>query len=1000
MSISKAASLLAFSLIVLGTRTLPAQSVTVGGLVVSVIDERGNPVQEATVTLERGGVAVRTLTAGRNGIVTVAVLAPGRYTVLAEQFGYQPVRMRDVDVVGGGVTSVSIRVARRPPPITTVEEQASNATISGAGTGRNVLGRDITAFDLRHDISGVPAAFSDADLPRDGRHGVVASGNGLRPLFSSLFVDGVHETLLRHPGLPSEPASAYLFGRDGVNQVTFTGFGSTGTGPGTLGSILGAETARGGERFSVRPWATFSSAKLGGNRLDNPGDSAASSVQGGVAMGGSLKGDTAAWFLRADYQQLQQPTAAPFDIGRATYDTATDLNATIRSAAQALGTKDVTSWLIPTVRTWKGGSASGRLDWRFGSSTLFAVRAGGASWTETNPLAGVELINGAGAQLTATDISSAAELTTGANEWTSETRLGFHSTTRDWTGAAVPYTGLVGDALALGGAATLRGHFKESGVFLSESVTYRSGDHQLQAGALFENRAVTYDWLPGGDGVFEFGDVTQFAAGRGSFYQAIRSNVAPNLTSGEIGIFAHDEWAVTPQMHIQLGLRVDRESLPTGVIAENLGWERVSGFRNNLVPMDATKYGLAPRAGFSWDASGTGQTVVHGSAGFVTGQFDIARLVEAAQYDGDVTIRRATGTLTWPQVGASAGIAAGQALTLFADSVRKPRSFKAELSLAQRVADGTTLTVSGAYRHADFLLQRQDLNLVGGAIATASDGRPIFGVLEQYGALLTPKVGSNRRFTEFDMVYALTATGFADYYEASVTLDHRVSRGLDVQFGYTYSKTTDNLPGSLSANPADQLTPFPTGLNGARWEEGRGDLDIPNRVSATLTYSSNAKSPLTVAARFRYRSGLPFTPGFRQGVDANGDGSGANDPAYIGSTTDGMAALTSANSCLASQVGQFAARNSCREPGVSGLDLRASLPISRGWALTVDGFNVVGTETGMFDHAALLVGKTGSITTDATGHTVLPLVANPGFGHLLSRRGDPRTIRIGFRVEN
>jgi hypothetical protein len=145
---------------------------------------------------------------------------------------------------------------------------------------------------------------------------------------------------------------------------------------------------------------------------------------------------------------------------------------------------------------------------------------------------------------------------------------------------------------------------------------------------------------------------------------------------------------------------------------------------------------------------------------------------------------------------------------------------------------------------------------------------------------------------------------------------------------------------------------------------------------------------------------LPFTPGFRTGVDANGDGSGGNDPAFIAASTSGMATLTSANSCLASQAGVFAARNSCRDPGVGSLDLRASLPISHGWAITLDGFNLAGTTTGRFDHAAVLVDPKGTITTDATGHTVLPLVANPGFGQLLSRRGDPRTIRIGFRVEN
>ncbi len=989
---ARIACLLGLSLIPFSTRSLAAQGQTVGGLTVQVVDGRGAAVQEATVTLERGGAVVRSLTASRAGSVAIPLLSPGRYTILAEQFGYQPVRMRDVDVVGGAMTRITITVIRRPPPITTVAEQASNATISGASRGRAITGRDLTAFAQRNDIGGAAAVLSEADLPRDGRNGAFASGNGLRPGFSSLFVDGLHETLLRHPGIPDEPATPYLFARDGVNQVTVSGFGGNGAGPGTLGSVLSAETAQGAGAFTFRPWATFSGAKLGGSKLDNAGDSAATSIRAGVAMGGSIKGDTASWFLRGDYQQLQQPTASPFDAARATSDTSSDLFAAVRAAAQTLGSKDVSSWLAPTVRTWRGGSGAGRLDWRFGPATLFALRANAASWTETNPLVGTELANGAGSSLKASDFSAAAELTTGADAWTSETRLGVRSATRDWTGAALPYTGIVGDALAFGGAVTLPGHFKESGFGGSESVSYRTGDHTVQAGLSYDHRAVTYDFLPGSAGVYQFGNLAGFSAGRGSFYQAIRTAAAPNLSAADIGLFVQDEWRVTSQIQLLFGLRVDYEALPAGVVSPNVGWARVSGFRNDLQPLDIKKQDIGPRVGFTWDVSGNGQTTLRGSAGIVPAQFDLAALAEAAQYDGDVTVRRATGTLSWPQVGAGAGTAAGQALTFFADSVRKPKAFKSEASLTQRLGGGTTLTVGGAYRHADYLLQRQDLNRIGAPAATASDGRPIYGTLQQYGALLTPGVGSNRRFAEFDMVYGLTATGYTDNYEASVSLEHRMSRGLDLTIGYTYSKTTDNLPGSLSANPADQLSPFPAGLNGARWEDGRGDLDIPNRVSATLTYSTSAKYPATFAARYRDRSGLPFTPGFRNGVDANGDGSGANDPAYIGAT--------SSNSCLASQAGAFAARNSCRDPDVGALDLRVSLPISHGWMLTIDGFNVVGTTTGLFDHAAMLVNPNGTITTDASGHTVLPLIANPGFGTLLSRRGDPRTIRIGFRVEN
>ena len=68
--------------------------------------------------------------------------------------------------------------------------------------------------------------------------------------------------------------------------------------------------------------------------------------------------------------------------------------------------------------------------------------------------------------------------------------------------------------------------------------------------------------------------------------------------------------------------------------------------------------------------------------------------------------------------------------------------------------------------------------------------------------------------------------------------------------------------------------------------------------------------------------------------------------------------------------------------------------------MTLDLFNLVGTETGLYDHAAVLVDPAGSISVDAAGHTVLPLLANQNFGQLLVRRGEGRMLRVGIRVEN
>jgi hypothetical protein len=103
-------------------------------------------------------------------------------------------------------------------------------------------------------------------------------------------------------------------------------------------------------------------------------------------------------------------------------------------------------------------------------------------------------------------------------------------------------------------------------------------------------------------------------------------------------------------------------------------------------------------------------------------------------------------------------------------------------------------------------------------------------------------------------------------------------------------------------------------------------------------------------------------------------------------------------------VGGFAARNSCRDKSVGAVDARLALRLpvragGAGFSLTVDAFNIVASSTGLVDHAAMLVDPTKTLTTDLNGAVTLPLIANPHFGSLLSRRGEPRLVRFGLRVE-
>jgi len=310
----------------------------------------------------------------------------------------------------------------------------------------------------------------------------------------------------------------------------------------------------------------------------------------------------------------------------------------------------------------------------------------------------------------------------------------------------------------------------------------------------------------------------------------------------------------------------------------------------------------------------------------------------------------------------------------------------------------------GSYHHTDYILRRTDANRVPIQFGETQEGRPVYGDLVQQGGLLSPVPGSNRRFDGFDQVHVLSPTGYADYAEFTALLERQVPKGLSYSLSYTFSRTEDNQLGLRSLDPADQLNPFPDGLDGADWADGRSDLDVPHRAAIGADYRLGDKTPVSFGARLRYRSGLPFTPGFQPGVDINGDGAGNNDPAYLDAGLNGLSAALTNGGCT-SLTNVFAERNSCREDAAYGLDLRFSigLPIRAAdgshLALTLDAFNVVSSAIGIVDRALVLVDPNGQLHKDGSGNVTVPLTVNPNFGNLLSRRNDPRMIRVGVRME-
>ncbi len=989
-----------------GIGSAAAQSIVSGSLRGQIVSTDSSPVISALVTMtdQSAGTGYSFL-ADRRGRFSLALVVPGTYDILAEQAGYQPVRQHGIVVSPGEETLVSFVLARRPPPITQVEEVAEppRANLSnGRWIGEELSGRRLQQLDFRQDVTDVSRDLSRDIDPLDGRPGFALAAGGLPQSYSRLFVDGIEQSFLRHPGSVAEPASTPVFPRNSIMGVMALddAFDTEWNGP--SGTLLSATGRSGSRRTMLLPYLTFSGAKLGGKSLDNPGDSSATSIQGGLILTGSLVKDTAQYALGFNYETLETPSANPWERDSTSFGgIPTSLRDTISIiAADSFGTS-VDQFTHPVVRTFKGGNGFGRVDWHVSGSLGVFARVNFAQWKEQSPQLGVDLLSGAGSTLDARDLSGAVGLTYAGSRTADEFRLGVRLSKRDWTSGSAPATYLVGEGAAIGFAPLLPALFDQHGVDVSNAFQYVLGRHRIKAGIGLSFGKWKENYTFARNGRFRFGDVDQFGNAQGDFLQMVGPGTTEFSTT-DLGLFLQDVWTVSNSFRFEGGIRGDRQQLPKGEISLNQSWVSTSG-----IPYDVTPDGdwlLSPRVGFTWD--NREGWVVKGGGGLFAGRTDLALFSEAALYDGPVVARLGQGTFSgWPAVPDSvAAPVVGPRLTLFDDEYRPPRTAKWDLSISHAFPGRIVVEIAGGYHHTDFIPRRQDLNLIASATGQTQEGRPIYGTLVKQGGMVSALPGSNRRFSGFDMVSGILSNGFSDYYAVTATVERRSANGLGLRASYTYSRTDDNWLLGSSGDPADQLSPFPEDPVANEWVDGRSDLDIPHRLAFSADYRFPGKSGLEATVRYRFRSGLPFTPGFRPGVDLNGDGSGGNDPAFIDSSIPGTDQLVSDHGCLADQVGQFAARNSCREKAAHALDLRLAyrLPVmvmGGNLLVTVDAYNVVSTEIGMVDRAVYLVDPTQPLTTSPGGAVVVPLIANPQFGSLLSRRGEPRLVRFGLTVD-
>jgi hypothetical protein len=579
-----------------------------------------------------------------------------------------------------------------------------------------------------------------------------------------------------------------------------------------------------------------------------------------------------------------------------------------------------------------------------------------------------------------------------------ELRASFTSSRRESTeSAASPVTSLVDEGFTFGGGGD-RARGQETVVNASDALHLRGGGHVLKVGAVVRVASYSFEQRQHLAGEYFFGSVSQFEADSAAFVRTEGPVPVTKWSTPRLGLFMQDRWSPGEGLDVLFGISADREPLPSDDVRRDTEYARLTGVANDTVISDKAEIRVSPTVSMTWDVRREHRWIVHVGGGVAYDHVDPLLISEWQSDDGDMRVRRAVGNVAWPSPAATSGTTA-QRLTLLTPGFTAPVSTRLGGGLMYRATAGTALHLSGSLRRSDNLPRRRDLNVLPEAAGTDQYDRPLYGVLLKQGGLLVAQPGSNRRFSDYDEVAAVTSDGTSQYWGVTLSLEHELSASLAATFRYTFSRTTDDW---LDAADGGWTTALPQGLTDTGdWADGTSDFDVPQRIAAGLVYQ--APHDIMVSTRFRRESGQPFTPGFRRGVDANADGSARNDPAFVDDQLAGMSELISSWSCLRESIGQFAKRNACRAPAVNTVDLGLSMRVARvaGMAASVrlDAFDLLDDEYIVPDAALYLVDPVAELTRNTGGRTVsVPLIPNENFGQPLTRRHTARQLRLGVTL--
>ena len=887
-----------FAFIAATTIIADAQSPNTATMIVVVVDQTGAVVKEAKVSVVNTATgAVREAVSGSDGSVTISALPlTGTYTLAVSREGFGSEERKDITLRSGETATlkVTLLVGSEKAEVTvfgTTEGVRANPQIGLPVDSKQIdetpiLGRKATTLPLLN--SAFRQGKGTGDLFVNATYFITGVGSRRATTFT---LDGANndEGWGRQMAIATVPLGA-------IQEIAILTNAFSSEFGWTSGPALNIVTKSGTNEFHgeglvlIRPggsWQakTFSTKGFCPPSLPscvtpttlqaiNPVDipDALSQVSGSI--GGPIVKDKTFFFATADYTRQNRRTFL-----------STTLPAFVLPAD---GHLDVTGH-------YRQFLFDGRVDHKLTSSQTLMARFNVDRFFDDNPQ---DAVGGTNAPSVARRYSR--------RSWTAQVNHTTVFSANLLNEARFAY--LHGDPITLWEAQTLSttytrggavpftiGQSRASDVFshqlqFGDTLSWSLGKHYLRfGGSVIHHTSGGTGSEPGTAilGTFTFKNTTTAPFGSltlvdvQNYTQPIDFGISSyRLPQWLLTGFVQDDWKVSPDFKLNLGLRYDRQTLT-----------------------DATK-NLAPRLGFAWNPGGDSRTVIRGGYGMyytqirsnvvasylvngldglttytaVSGQTGFPtcltcapvnvdpRTLPASQLPArDITIRagrRAFYEAQFARFGLNFDL-----LPNYPDELVNPRSQVISLGAEREVVKGLFLGADYVHQHLTGIDRTVDLNAPSTfdrtapgqvrSVAAANATRPIL-----------PINGGVRQ------VNVLTNLGVADYDGLQTQVSYRGNSRMYASLSYTLSNATNTSePDGNGIGPNESII---TRLG----EVERGPSVVDQRHRAVITFTYRFPYNFTAGTLTQLASARPFNA--TTGVDNNGDGANNDRPVVDG----------------------------------------------------------------------------------------------------------------------